>query len=211
MIGLANYTGYGSMESPFTAAATLVFGNAAGTIVNFAAWIAAFTSLVGEIFCASRLLFGMAEDGVVPKVFAKLNKRHVPYMGLIFAYIIGVIIIIIGNVKTLDSFYVMIGTLACVVGTVCIIISVFSSLKYKSKFPEEWKNLPWHLPARNFMFAVAFLGCAVILYALFSSSPSVVGYSAIYILFLIAFYRLYSIPNIKKLGNEEGKSISNSF
>lgn len=199
MIGLVNYQGYGSMESPFTVAAGYIFGSAAGIIVNFAAWIAAVTSLIGEIFCASRLLFGMAEDGALPKFFGKLNKRKVPWAGLLFAYVIALGIIVIGNLRALESFYLMIGILGCVVGTVTIIISVISSLLYKRRFPEEWKALPWHLPMRKVMFPLAFIGCGMILYSLFSSSPTVIPYSIGFIALLVIFYKLYSAKGMKKV------------
>lgn len=202
MVGLVPYNEYASMESPFTTAATLVFGNAAGFIMNFAAWIAAITCLVGEIFCASRLLFGMANDGVVPKKFASISKKQVPWFGLVFAYVIAVIFVLTSLISALDNFYVMLAMIGCVAGTVCMLISIISSMRYKSLFPEEYAALPWKLPAKNLMVVIAFIGVAAIFYSIFSGDPGLLIPSAVFLLLIVAFFYLYSNKNMKKVSED---------
>ena len=203
MVGLVHFTNYGAMESPFTAAATLVFGKAAGLIINFAAWLAAVTCLIGEVFCASRLLYGMSNDGAVPKKFSLLNKYKVPWVGILFSFGVAFIIIIIGNLRALESFYVMMAIIGSVAGTICMLLSLITGIYYKKKFAEEWNNLPWRLPARKVLYPVAFLGVGIILYALFSSSPEALVPSIIFIVVILLFYKFYSAPNTKKLAEKE--------
>lgn len=62
LVGLVDSSQYSTMESPFTTAATYVFGDFAGLVINIAAWIAAVTCLIGEIFSVSRLTHGMAVE-----------------------------------------------------------------------------------------------------------------------------------------------------
>ena len=196
--GLQDYKLYGSMESPFTAAAALVFGKAAGMIVNFGAWLAVVTCLIGEIFCASRLLFGMAEDHTVPSVFGKLNKKGSPYIGIIISYIIAVLLIFMGTMGSLSGAYVMLANVGTVAGTLGMLVSVTAAWKYKDKFGEEWKNLPWHVPARGLVFAIAYIGIAIILYALWSDIPTLLWSFALVAL-LLAFYFGYAKKHQKGL------------
>lgn len=198
MLGVVNYTQYGALESPFTVAATMIFGGAAGFIMNIAAWIAAVTCLVGEIFCASRLMFGMAKDGALPGAFKKLaNKTQVPWFGIIFSYIIALIIIFIGNIAVLESFYLELSMAGCILGTVCFFLSVISSYRYKQLFYDEWKALPWHLPGRAITIPLAVIGCLLTMYSIFSSDKLSFVYAGVIIILMIVFYHTYSMKNMK--------------
>lgn len=192
MIGLVNFGSYDTLESPFTTAAQFAFGRGAGVIMNLAAWIAAFTCLVGEVFASSRLLFGMAEEGAVPKVFMKLNKNQVPYVGVIFAWVFAMIMIIIGNIRVLENFYLELAMIACEIGAIAWFFSLVSAYLYKKKFPEEWSALPWHLPARPVLLPIAFIGWAVVMYALYSSDPPSIIYSAITLVIFVLIHQFYS-------------------
>lgn len=139
------------MASPFTIAAQYVFGNAAGMVLNIAAWIACVTCLIGEIFAVSRLLYGMSFHGVVPKAFGKVNKRGVPHVGLTVAFVIGVLLLLMGIVPQFENAYTMLANVACACGIVCLIITVIASYAYKKRFPEEYAALPWKLQGKDFL------------------------------------------------------------
>lgn len=202
MLGLVHFTEFSSLESPYTYAASKIFGGAAGFIMNLAAWIAAFTCLVGELFASSRLLYGMAKEKVLPSAFSKINSRKVPYFGIIVSWIIAIVIIIIGNVKALETFYLELAMVGCELGVTCWIISLISSYKYKKDYYDEWKAIPWHVPARGLLLPLSFVGCGLVLYALFSSDPPSIIYSAVALGIIILFYNLYSKPNQTKSLNK---------
>ena len=192
--GLQHYTEYASMASPFTSAAEFIFGKYAGLIINFAAWIAIVTCLIGEIFCSSRLLYGMAEDNTVPKAFAKLNKHGSPYVGLTVSFIITVVLVLWGVLGgALGDIYVMLLSVGTAAGVLGMLVSVTAALKYKTKFAEEWKGIAWHVPARGLMFAVAYVGIAIILYSLFMDL-AVLLWTAVLVALLVAFYFGYAKP-----------------
>ena len=195
--GLQNYQDYASMASPFTSAAEFVFGRYAGLVINFAAWIAVVTCLVGEIFCASRLLYGMAEDNTVPKVFGKLNKKGSPYVGLIAAYIVGVLLIFMGIVGAMADAYTMLANVGTAAGIIGMLVSVTAALRYKTRFPEEWAAMPWHCPGRGLMFVLAYAGIAILLYSLFMD-VKVLIWTAILMALLVAFYFGYAKPHYEK-------------
>ena len=198
MLGIVSYTQYGVVESPFALAASVVFGGAAGQVVNFAAWLAAVTCLIGEVFSPSRLLYGMAIDGVVPAVFAKLNSKKVPWVGMVVAYVIALVFVFGAFLVDLESFYVVLGMVACVLGSLTILISLVSSMLYKHKFPEEYAKLAWRLPVRWIMYPLSFIGTLLLIYSILESSHSATIYTSIVTIGLIlVFYRFYSLPKLK--------------
>ncbi len=192
MLGLVAYTDYASLESPFTVAADFAFGGAAGIVMNLAAWIAAFTCLVGEVFAASRLLYGMSEEGVLPDAFRKISKRNVPHVGIIFSWAVAIILILIGNISVLENFYLELAMIACELGAISWIISIYASYRYPKAFPEEFDSLPWKLKGRKVLLPVSFVGWAIIMFALYQSDPPSVIYSGIALVLLIVFYHVYS-------------------
>ncbi len=198
LVGMVNYTEYGAMESPFTFAASMVFGKWAGLIINLGAWIAAVTCLIGEIFCASRLLRGMAKEKALPAVFTKEDKKGNPWFGILFSAFIAVVIVILGSMSALDSFYLTVCTLGSVAGALNMTICLTSSLLYKKKFPQEWENLCWHMPLRKVTYPLAFVGCVMLFIALYSGSPEAIIPSVIFVALIIAFYFLYSAKRINK-------------
>lgn len=200
-LGIVNYTEYSTMDSPFTIAATYAFGNAAGAVINFAAWIACVTCLVGEMFESSRLLYGMGLQGVVPKIFSRLNRFGVPHVGLIFSLIIGLILIFMGVIPALGNVYVLLTNVAASFGVVAMCITIVSSFLYKKKFPDEYSRLPWKLPCKNLFVAVSILGGALLFWATFSSSTQSIIAVCIYLAVILLFYQFYSKPHTEKIDN----------
>lgn len=194
-LGLVDYKTYGEIASPFTLAAEYAFGGAAGFIINFAAWIAAVTCLIGEIFTVSRLLYGMGKEGVVPEKFSDLNRKQVPWRGLVLAYVVGVILVVIGSIGYFENFYVMLASVASGLGATTMLLSVISSVRYKKKYPEEYKNLVWHMPAKPLAVVLALIGLAIIFYALFVNQPILFVYYVVFIIILALFNQFYSKPN----------------
>ena len=201
-LGLVNYQEMSTMASPFTMAAQYAFGDAAGIVINFAAWIACVTCLIGEIFSASRLLYGMSFFGATPKVFGKTNRRGVPHIGLTVSYIIGVVLMLLGIVPQLGNAYTMLASVATACGIVCLIITIIASYMYKKKFADEYNALPWKLKGKTFFFIIGLIGCGVLFYSSFISSISTAICVVVFFVLLMIYYQLYAKPNAEKLKKE---------
>ncbi len=200
MLGLVNFAEFGSLESPFTYAAAQIWGGYAGLIMNFAAWIAAFTCLVGEMFASSRLLYGMAAEGALPESFTKLTKTSkVPWVTILISLGIAILLVIMANLGALENAYVTIGMTGVGMGIVCWLITLMAAVKYKSKFPREWDKLAWKLPSkiRKPIFVIAFIGILATFYMVFSSDPISILYVAICTAVMLLFYYFYSKSRMK--------------
>ncbi len=198
MLGLVNFSEFAQLESPFTYSAAKVFGNYAGLIMNCAAWIAAFTCLIGELYGSSRLLYGMALEGALPKAFTKLTKSGVPLYATLISYGIAVALVFMANLGALSSIYVTISMTGVGLGVMTWLITLVTASKYKSTFPKEWSRLEWKLPEkfRNIIFPVAFIGCLTTIYMVFSSDPISIVYTGVATVILAIFYQVYSKPRM---------------
>ncbi|STT52057.1 D-serine/D-alanine/glycine transporter [Klebsiella pneumoniae] len=72
-------------KSPFVELFVLVGLPAAASLINFVVLTSAASSANSGVFSTSRMLFGLAQDGQAPKMFAKLSKPAVPAKGLTFS------------------------------------------------------------------------------------------------------------------------------
>lgn len=87
-----NYPGLASKKvitSPFTIVFQMVGANAAGSYMN----VVILTSLISAgnhaLYAGSRLAYTLGTQGYFPKFFARTNRWKIPYVAVIFTWIIG--------------------------------------------------------------------------------------------------------------------------
>ena len=69
--------------TPFADAAAMIWGNSARYWVSAGVAIAAFGSLNGWILIQGQVPYASAKDNLLPHIFARTNKKNVPYMGIL--------------------------------------------------------------------------------------------------------------------------------
>ncbi|MFP3547931.1 amino acid permease, partial [Rhizobium sp. SIMBA_035] len=69
-------------SSPFVKIFSLIGSDAAAQILNFVVLTAALSVYNSGVYCNSRMLYGLAEQGDAPKALMKLNKQGVPILAL---------------------------------------------------------------------------------------------------------------------------------
>lgn len=69
--------------TPFADAAVIMFGPGAKYWVSAGIAIAAFGALNGWILIQGQVPYAIAKDKLFPAIFAKINQRKVPYMGIV--------------------------------------------------------------------------------------------------------------------------------
>ncbi|MGT2460176.1 amino acid permease (plasmid) [Cupriavidus basilensis] len=70
-------------NSPFVMIFSAMGDQLAASVLNFIILTAALSVYNGMVYCNSRLLFGMAEQGDAPKFLAKANKRGIPVWAIV--------------------------------------------------------------------------------------------------------------------------------
>lgn len=69
--------------TPYADAAAIIYGNSARYWVSAGVAIAAFGALNGWILIQGQVPYATAKDGLFPLIFKRVNKRGVPYVGII--------------------------------------------------------------------------------------------------------------------------------
>lgn len=76
-------------RSPFVIAFTRVGATAGAHAINAVILITMFSAVNSALYVGSRTLYGLAVEGLAPKIFAWTNKRGVPAYSLILMNLIG--------------------------------------------------------------------------------------------------------------------------
>ncbi|MCK1994964.1 amino acid permease [Peribacillus muralis] len=83
--------GHTIMVSPFTMVFEKVGLAFAASVMNAIILTAVLSAGNSSLYVTSRMLYSMANEGLAPKMFGKLNKRGVPIWGLIVTSLVGML------------------------------------------------------------------------------------------------------------------------
>jgi len=84
---------YGS--SPFVQIFSLIGSDTAAHILNFVVLTAALSVYNSGVYCNSRMLYGLAEQGNAPKSLLKVDKRGVPVLAIFFSALFTLICVVV--------------------------------------------------------------------------------------------------------------------
>ena len=84
--------------SPFVQIFALIGSDTAAQILNFVVLTAALSVYNSGVYCNSRMLFGLAEQGDAPKSLMKLNKQGVPIRALGVSALITMLAVLVNYV-----------------------------------------------------------------------------------------------------------------
>lgn len=82
LMGMLPHQTLASSPSPFADAAIMMFGNWSKYLVAAGAVISALGSLNGWTFLQGQIALAAANDNLFPSIFRKLNRNHLPAIGL---------------------------------------------------------------------------------------------------------------------------------
>lgn len=186
--GAVKYTSLDIMATssvPHVDAATATLGFWGGIAMGSVTILASFTTGNAYISALPRMLYGMARENLVPKVFAKIHPKYrVPMHGIIFTvFLISLTTIYISlNGGTSDIILWFIN-IACITWLVAYIIAMVDVLVLRKKYP-DYPRL-WKTPAAWITLPLGMIGA---LYAIYTLS-----YVLIYAVILMAIVAVYAI------------------
>ncbi|WP_062743802.1 D-serine/D-alanine/glycine transporter [Erwinia persicina] len=156
-------------RSPFVEMFVLIGLPAAASIVNFVVLTSAASSANSGIFSTSRMLYGLAQQGVAHRRFGLLSRRAVPTTGLFFSCLCllgGVALIyLIPNVMTV---FTLVTTVSAILFMFVWTIILCSYLAYRKKHPERHGESAYKMPLGKFMcwVCMAFFAFVLVLLTL---------------------------------------------
>jgi amino acid transporter len=139
-------------KSPFVELFVLVGLPAAASLINFVVLTSAASSANSGVFSTSRMLFGLAQEGVAPSAFAKLSKRAVPAKGLTFSCmcLLGGVVMLYVNPSVIGAF-TMITTVSAILFMFVWTIILCSYLVYRKQRPHLHEKSIYKMPLGKLM------------------------------------------------------------
>lgn len=166
---------------PFAAATKLIFGRWGEIIVAAGAAISCLGALNGWIILQGQVPLAAAEDHLFPKVFAKRNRKEVPYFGLIISSVLITILLIGTATPNLVAQFELITLLAA---TTSLIAYLYTTVAAMILLPHEEKNYF----KRIFYLIVALLATIYAFWAIFGSGKDMMFYVTFFIFTSIPLY-----------------------
>lgn len=198
VLGTVNWQDVSMKVSPFTQAAEVLWGPLGGSILNFAAWLAAATCLImGTIYTPSRIFYGMALEGYMPKLFGKVNAHtRTPVLGIIVIWIIGTIGLICAYAFGATSFYITLCNQAVIAWSISWGLAIIAGMRYRKDIGSKnvRRIVGWKQPLYPVIPVLALAGIVYLLYLSFYDVYQWIG-AAIW----IGFYCIYYFSIRKKV------------
>ena len=163
---------------PFTAVLTQVGGAAAGTIFAVCALLSVASCANAGVMAAPRILLALSRDGLLPRMFQRVNKGGSPYFAMMLTAAISIALTLTGS---FDLAFGLIGTL----NAAFIMITMVAYFVLRRR--EAELHRPFRAIAHPWLPAIALLSCLV-LFVLFLNANWLGGlYAAIMWLLCIPF------------------------
>ena len=181
-------------SSPFVKLFTLIGVPFAAGIVNFVVLTAAASATNSGIYSNSRILFGLAKQGLGPKALTKTNSNGVPYLSM-FVSSITLLIAALLNFVFPDAIklFIYVTTLSTVLFLVVWGMIIVSYIAYVKKNPEQHQSSAFKLWGGKIIAYIVlsfFLFIFILLF--FSKDTRVANFiSPLWFIFLFFYYKKY--------------------
>lgn len=139
-------------KSPFVTVFVLVGIPSAAGAINFVVLTSAASSANSGIYSTSRILYGLSESGVAPRIFGRLSKNKVPANGLLFSclcLLLGSAMLII--MPSIMAAFTVMTTIASILFIFVWSMIIFSYLKYLKTRPERHAASKYKVPGGKLM------------------------------------------------------------
>lgn len=181
-------------SSPFVKLFTLIGVPFAAGIVNFVVLTAAASATNSGIYSNSRILFGLAKQGLGPKALTKTNSNGVPYLSM-FVSSITLLIAALLNFIFPDAIklFIYVTTLSTVLFLVVWGMIIVSYIAYVKKNPEQHQSSAFKLWGGKIIAYIVLSFFIFIFILLFFSKDTRVAIfiSPLWFIFLFFYYKKY--------------------
>ncbi|WP_145397476.1 amino acid permease [Staphylococcus epidermidis] len=181
-------------SSPFVKLFTLIGVPFAAGIVNFVVLTAAASATNSGIYSNSRILFGLAKQGLGPKVLTKTNSNGVPYLSMLVSSITLLIAALLNFIfPDAIKLFIYVTTLSTVLFLVVWGIIIVSYIAYVKKNPEQHQSSAFKLWGGKIIAYIVLSFFIFIFILLFFSKDTRVAIfiSPLWFIFLFFYYKKY--------------------
>lgn len=183
---------------PQIEAAASMLGSAGSATMTVLTIVASFTT--ANAYCAAlpRMLYGMARQGLMPKVFLRINPRFkTPVCGIVFTgALMAVTIVYISlngtNADTVSSLI----SVACITWMISYAIAMIDVLVLRRRYP-DYPRL-WKAPAAKVVFPIGIAGVIYAIWTLSDYLPAAMVAMVVVAVFIVIWGRVKKIDLFEK-------------
>lgn len=188
------------VQTPFVIGMKEIAGAVGVYLIAFAAWLASATDvLMGNLYGASRLFYGMAKDGYLPDIFAYVHpKTRVPIWSLILASIFSYFVAATG-------WYWAFVYIATIAWDIDYVILALSGYMLRKKYPQLLRI--WKYPGYPAIPIISLIGALLVLALTFlpqfGGSINYLWFTIGYLVVTYLYWKLYAEKRVKPFDPEE--------
>jgi arginine:agmatine antiporter len=171
-------------HAPFAEAARLVIGSAGAIVISVCAVLKSVGSLGGWMLLVGQSAQAAADDGMFPKIFARLNSNGVPGMGLAIVGVLMTIVLVATVSPTVADQFSRIVDLAVILIIVPYVYSAVAVVKviYDKQLPRKTFQLyKW----------IALTAVVYCLWAVIGGDPDTVVHAMVALLISVPLYPFF--------------------
>ncbi|MEK6863030.1 MAG: amino acid permease [Nanoarchaeota archaeon] len=159
-ISIISWQDLSKSNAPLALIAENGFGNIGFLILTLIALTATASTVLILIFTNSRMLYGMAEEKGLPKVFSLIDeKTRTPWLAIFLITLFTIIFALIGNIKTVASITNIFLFLTYALVNLSLIV-----LRYKKPYIERRFTVKGNIGKFNIPASLGFLTSLILLY-----------------------------------------------
>lgn len=181
-------------HSPFVGMFSLIGLASAASLVNFVVVSSATSSSNSGIFATSRMLYGLAQSGKAPAIFAKLSDHLIPAGGVLLACILMLLVsVVLTAADSMMQAFEIVGSVASLIFIFIWTMILIAHLVYQWRDPDAHQHSSFKLPFSRFSPYVVLAFFGLVVFALSQNSTTRI---ALYVLplwfaMLFLFYRYH--------------------
>jgi L-asparagine transporter-like permease len=151
------------------------------------------------VYCNSRMLFGLAEQGDAPKALMKLNKQGVPVLAIGVSALVTLLCVVVNYVAPQEALELL---MALVVASLIInwVVISLTHLKFRKAMNQQGVVLGFKAfwtPFSNYL-CLAFVALILVMMLMIPGIAISVYIMPVWILFILGLYRLRMGPRVVK-------------
>lgn len=190
-----NVVAKSTLDVPIIPIAEKTLGHTGGLIIILAGLMGLITTLNAFVIGSSRLMMGMAREGVLPKALGKIHPKYgTPYVGII-------VLVVLGILGALFPFVMALFEVASAAILVAFILVCVSLIVLRKKEPDMER--PFRLPFYRLIAGIALFGAVIAeLFAIFLlvEDKQVVGVTIFFGLAILGLFYYLLVSRKREAG-----------
>ena len=184
---------------PHIIASRNMLGETGFVMMSILAFLAAFTTANSYMAALPRMMYGLAKDHLVPKIFQYIHpKTKTPIVGIVFTFLLMVVTItVFAILGTSADSLTMMTNVACIGWMSAYLIVMTDLLVLRKKYP-DYPRL-WKMPIPHILIPIGMISVILAIISMRQFLPIALGWMAIVTVFIVVWCKAHNLPLMGKI------------